>query len=257
MDSLSKSILKSVKSLGDSKARRASGLFKVEGSKCVLDTLGSFECRHLFATRAWADSHPDIGNVVICKSADIERMSSLSTPSDVIAVYAIPERYFDPDEATRNLVLALDTIQDPGNLGTIVRIADWFGIRHIICTRETADIYNPKTVQSSMGAISRVSVTYFDDLATALTRMKSGGVKIYGTFLGGDNIFTTELSHTGVIVIGNEGKGISDDVAQIVDKRLTIPSYPIGVATSESLNAAVATAITVAEFRKKTYGKKN
>lgn len=252
----SKSILKEVKSLGDIKGRRQSGCFKAEGTKCVIDTLGYFDLVGLYATAAWAGEHPEIEDVTICSRADMERMSSLSTAPAVIAVYRIPERSFDPKSSISNLVLALDTIQDPGNLGTIVRIADWFGIRDIVCSRESVDLYNPKTVQSTMGSISRVSVTYHDNLPGLLKLMNKHDVPIFGTFLGGENIFEASLPSHGVIVIGNEGQGISWPVAETVTRRLTIPSFPGDCPTGESLNAAVATAITVAQFRSKTYGKK-
>lgn len=245
---LTKNNIKLVRDLERAKTRRESGLFKAEGTKLVADTIGHFEREALFATSAWLAEHPDVEGTT-AKRADLERMSSLSTAPEVIAVYRQPRWQFDPAEASRNLVLALDTIQDPGNLGTIVRIADWFGIHDIICTRETVDLFNPKTVQATMGALSRVRVHYLDLPAT----LRSLDCPVYGTFLGGENIYSAGLSNSGVIVVGNEGKGISPEVAETVTKRLTIPSYPPAEPTSESLNAAVATAITVSIFRQK-YG---
>lgn len=247
---VTKAQIKFVKNLSEAKGRRETGCFKAEGTKCVIDTLGHFELESLFATPSWLQEHPERAAMATeCSRADLERMSSLSTAPQVIAVYHIPEYHFDKAEPAQNLVLALDTIQDPGNLGTIVRIADWFGIRSIICTRETVDLFNPKTVQATMGAISRVVVTYHDNLAILLGEMRDEGVAVCGTFLGGENIYSTRLPRAGVIVIGNEGRGISPEVEAAVSLRLTIPSYPPGEPTSESLNAAVATAVTVSLFR--------
>ncbi|MCH5245785.1 MAG: RNA methyltransferase [Muribaculaceae bacterium] len=258
MESPSKSILKYVKSLADTKKRSIFGCFKAEGTKCVLDTLAHFETEIILATSAWYD---DFGTSVpvgvkryYCSGSDMERMTSLSTAPEVIAVYKIPQRQFDVCEAARNLVLALDTIQDPGNMGTIIRIADWFGVRHVICSKATVDSYNPKVIQATMGAISRVSVTYHN-LPALLSELKDSGIEICGTFLHGENIYTasTKLPQNGVIVIGNEGRGISDEVSALVTRRLTIPPYPAGVQTSESLNAAIAAAVTLSTFRQKLY----
>ena len=142
----------------------------------------------------------------------------------------------------KELILILDEIQNPGNLGTIVRIADWFGIKHIICSLNTADVYNPKTVQATMGALARVNVHYLD-LITFLQSYSKLDLPIYGTFLNGDNLYTATLSRVGAIVLGNEGSGISNEVGKFVSSRVLIPNYPSNAQTSESLNVAVATAI--------------
>jgi TrmH family RNA methyltransferase len=145
------------------------------------------------------------------------------------------------------LVLMLDGVQDPGNLGTIARIADWFGIRNILCSAETADIYNPKAVQATMGALARVKFHY-TDLLQLLSQYDG---PVYGTFLDGENIYGQELSENGIIVMGNEGKGISQGVGEMINRRLYIPNYPIGTQTTESLNVAIATSIVCAEFRRR------
>ena len=147
-------------------------------------------------------------------------------------------------------MLALDDVQDPGNMGTIVRLADWFGIRDIVCSEATADCFNPKVVQATMGAITRVRVHYLP-LPGLLEKALSDGIPVYGTFLDGDDIYGAELSADGILVMGNEGKGIGPDVEKCVSRRLYIPSYPGGTATSESLNVAVATAVACAEFRRR------
>ncbi|MDE7397406.1 MAG: RNA methyltransferase, partial [Muribaculum sp.] len=183
--------------------------------------------------------------------ADMERMTHFSTAPDVIAVYRIQEHSVSPQQLCGHLSLALDRIQDPGNLGTIIRLADWFGIHDIVCSPDTVDLYNPKVVQATMGAIARVRVSY-TPLPPILAAIRDAGGHIYGTFLDGTDIYSEPLSPHGIIVMGNEGSGISDAVAATVDRRLLIPSYPAGTPTVESLNVAIATAITVAEFRRQS-----
>lgn len=240
-----------VKSLDERKYRRREMAFKAEGTKCVLDTLPFFNLRYLMATGSWLENNqvPAVQDdcIVQCSRQEIAKMSSLVTPTDVIAVYDIPDVKLANDAATSNLMLALDAIQDPGNLGTIIRVADWFGIRDIICGTGTVDCYSPKVIQATMGSISRVRMHYCD-IPEAISSL--GNVGVYGTFLDGDSITDAHLGQTGVIVVGNEGNGISADVEAIVTDRLLIPSYPPGEPTGESLNAAVATAITLAKFRK-------
>ncbi len=251
MTELTSRLRKLVASLDDARIRREEGIFMAEGSKCVLDTLPHFRLCYLFATRNWIDDNggnlpAGVQEIIPVKRQDMERMTHLSTPADVIAIYEIPPQV-EPGNPHGRLILALDHIQNPGNLGTIVRIADWFGIHEIICSRDTADIYNPKVVQATMGSIARVKVSYLD-LPAALGGC---GVPVYGTFIGGDSIYSAPLSEEGIIVMGNEGKGISEDVAHHVTSRLTIPSFPPGEPTGESLNVGMATAITVAEFRRR------
>lgn len=234
---------KNIARLSEAKWRRRLGLFKAEGTKCVLDTLGAFDVEGVYATPAWAEKHPEVA-VTVCTRADLERMSSLSTPSDVIAVYRLPEG--QPSVSTEGLLLALDGIQDPGNLGTIMRLADWFGIRTILCSEDTVDCFSPKVVQATMGAISRVKIIY----GPLPEMLRHTGLPVAATFLDGENLYAATLPRQAVIVIGNEGHGISDAVGRCADLRLSIPNYPHGVQTSESLNAAVACALTVAEFRR-------
>lgn len=251
METVTNNICKAVASLDERKHRRREGAFKAEGTKCVLDTLPHFSLRALYATQEWVDEHPDVASLpqaVVTGRGELRKMSSLTTPGQVIAVYDTPERTFDIEAASSSLILALDTIQDPGNLGTIIRVADWYGITDILASRETADCFAPKVIQATMGSISRVAVHYCD-LTDMLGRMPSA--RIYGTFLDGEDIDTAELAPNGVIVIGNEGNGISDAVGSLVTDRITIPSWPAGRPTGESLNAAIATAITISKFRSK------
>lgn len=250
---LTANLRKQIAQLAKAKYRRESGLFVAEGTKCVLDTLPHFQCHYLLATDAWlADHSADLprGVDAICvKQADIERMSSMSTPQPVMAVYEMPADEPLPAEACEGLLVALDRVQDPGNLGTIIRLCDWFGVRHILCARETADVYSPKVVQATMGAISRVRLHYCD-LAAELGRL-SESMPVYGTFLNGTNLYSSDIDRRrGIIVMGNEGRGISPEVEAAVSHRLLIPSYPPDEPTSESLNVAMATAIMLAEFRR-------
>lgn len=247
---LSNTLRKAIASLSEAKHRRSLMLFKAEGTKCVADTIGTFSLQHLFATHQWLEANPqfsELEQTQCVTKADIERMSSLTTPQQVIAVYELPQWEFDYNCCRENLVLALDTIQDPGNLGTIIRVADWMGIETIICSAETTDCFSPKVIQATMGAISRVRLIY-GPLTEMIKQMQPDNV--WGTFLEGADINTQPLGSSGVIVIGNEGRGISQQVAGLVTHRITIPSYPPNRSTSESLNAAIATAITLAAFRR-------
>ena len=248
---LTNNLRKTVASLDDAKHRRATGLFKAEGLKTVEETIHAFRLRYLFVIKQEIEAvkkrFPQAADMIIgCARADMERMTALTTPREVIAVYEIPED--DTPLLTDGLILALDDIRDPGNLGTIIRTAGWMGIRQIICSRETADVYNPKVVQSTMGAIARVRVSY-QDLPETLVQLEK---PIYGTFLDGEDLYTTPLPESAVIVIGNEGHGISRRVEAAVTHRITIP--PFNTETKgESLNASVAAAITMAEFRRRKY----
>lgn len=236
-------------SLATTKGRREHKLFMAQGTKCVLDTLGQFPLHTLLATAAWASEHTCDCPCTIVKPSDLERITTLSTRPEVIAVYEIPEQSVPELDG---VVLALDCVQDPGNLGTIMRVADWMGVHTILASSDTADCYSPKVVQATMGAISRVKVHYCD-----LPDMLRGNPHVYGTFLDGENIYETPLTDTGIIVMGNEGKGISQAVASEVTDRIKIPSFPPDAPTSESLNVAVATAITLSEFRRRNILKTN
>ncbi len=243
-------IRKTFASLASSKGRREHGLFMVQGTKCVLDTLQHFTLEALLSDSEWNEQNKHL-NATVVHRCDLERISTLQSPPPVIAIYRIPDTDHTIDElislSRSQLTLALDCVQDPGNLGTIIRVADWMGIRHIVASPDTADVWNPKVVQATMGAIARVQVTY-THMPTLLE--SAHGIPVYGTFLNGENIYHARLSRHGIVVMGNEGNGISADVARYVTHRLTIPSYPAEEPTSESLNVAIATAITLSEFRR-------
>ena len=180
----------------------------------------------------------------------MEGISALKTPTPVLALIELPRYRLSAGTGTDDLALALDGVQDPGNLGTIVRLADWFGIRDIVCSENTADCFGPKAVQATMGAIARVRVHY-TALESFLTRAAERGTPVYGTFLEGEDIYRAGLSAGGIVVMGSEGNGISSGTARCVTRRLFIPPYPGAAPTSESLNVAMATAVVAAEFRRR------
>lgn len=245
---LSNSDRKLFASLATAKGRKATGWFMAQGEKCVHDTLGNFNLIRLLHSPDWAvDKHYEPAAIEV-KPCDLKAISTLNTTPSVIAIYEIPKIDDDLNLRDNELALALDCLQDPGNLGTILRVADWMGVERIFASQDTADVWNPKVVQASMGAISRVKVTYCDLIKMLDTNW---GAPIYGTFLNGKDIYKTELQDYGIIVMGNEGNGISKEVECLVNHRITIPSYPQNRPTSESLNVAIATAITLAEFRRR------
>ncbi len=244
-----------VASLDQARGRRESRLWKGEGTKCVGDMLGLFDCPLLIATDAWLSEHAAksslAGHIIAASPREIERMSRLQSPPPVIALFDMPDRQLPPADS-RELILALDTVQDPGNLGTIIRTADWMGVTDIIASGDTADCFGPKVVMATMGALARVAVHYVGSLAAELRRRREAGARVLGMFLDGEDLYGASLPAYGsgcIAVMGNEGRGISTEVAAEVTDRLLIPPYPAGRATSESLNVATATAITLARLR--------
>ncbi|KAA6345252.1 23S rRNA (uridine(2479)-2'-O)-methyltransferase [termite gut metagenome] len=231
------------------KHRQEEGIFLAEGPKLIADLSGVFRCRFLAATAGWLQQNPHVpaDEIAEVSAEELSRCSLLKAPQQVLAVFEQPQYQPDLTLVRKSLSLALGDVQDPGNLGTIIRIADWFGIEHIFCSSGTADVYNPKVVQATMGAIARVKVHYvsLSELVRSL-----GDIPVYGTFLNGENLYTQSLSANGIIVMGNEGNGIGKDTEALINRRLFIPSYPPERETSESLNVAVATAIVCAEFRR-------
>ena len=247
-----KSEIAFVRSLASKKGRTASGLFVAEGTKLVGEILASdFAVRKLFVRKGTALSASGRTETETVSDKEMERISLLKTPTDALALVEIPRYALPRDPGGDALALLLDDVQDPGNLGTIVRLADWFGIRDIFCSPASADCFNPKVVQATMGAVLRVRVHYTDPVAL-LEKAAAAGVPAYGTFLDGKDIYAAELSPTGILVMGNEGNGIGPAVAERISRRLYIPPYPAAVPTSESLNVAVATAVAVAEFRRRS-----
>lgn len=251
---ISKSLLKLIRSLEQRKFRKESGLFVAEGGKTVQDLIDlGIESTNIIATEDWLKNHKlnTQTNISVVSEDDMKKASFLRAPQGILALFKQQAHHIDPTVPEQELCLALDNIQDPGNMGTIIRIADWFGIKNIYCSNGTVDIYNPKTVQATMGAIGRVKIHY-TNLPQLITEL-NGKTPIYGTFLDGENIYSHSLSNRGLIVMGNEGNGISEECGKLIKERLLIPNYPAGCKTSESLNVSVATAIVCSEFRRRNY----
>ena len=257
---ISKNQLKYVRQLEQKKYRKREGLFVAEGTKVVGDLLKRYQPKAIFATAEWLRSSivPEVyknrHEVFEISEEELYRLSFQQHPQQVLALFPIPEnqsdRVFDSilNHKPCSLILALDGIQDPGNLGTIIRIADWFGIETIICSDDTVDTWNPKVIQATMGSIARINIVY-TDLPRFLDKLPTD-FPIYGTFLDGEDIYRQELSHHGLIIMGNEGNGISKAVGEHINRRLLIPDFHQGE-TADSLNVAIATAITCSEFRRR------
>lgn len=264
---ISKNKIKYIRSLELKKNRNKEEKFVAEGFKVVDDLLALQPADLIVATQEWLHGKhlADQTEVIEVTEEELKKVSFLQHPQQVLAVFRqdtgcnkqdsnnsqeeAEEKNFGFSKInTQELSLALDGVQDPGNLGTIIRIADWFGITHIYCSQDTADVYNPKVVQATMGSIARVKVEYGNLLA--LVESLPADVPVYGTLLDGDNIYQQQLENRGLIVMGNEGKGISPALAKKVNRRLLIPNFPEGRATADSLNVAIATAITCSEFRR-------
>lgn len=247
---ISKNKIKYIRSLDLRKKRKEEKVFLAESPKLVQELLEHFHCTYLAATEEWISTHPNItaDEIAIISHEELEKTSLQKNPQHVLGIFKQPEWNYDLNKISQSLSLVLDDIQDPGNLGTIIRIADWFGIEDVFCSLNTADIYSPKAIQATMGAIARVRVHYLN--ITDFIKQASQQMPIYGTFLDGTNIYQKPLSNNGLIIMGNEGKGISEEIRQLVNRKLLIPNYPANRTTSESLNVAIATAIVCAEFRR-------
>jgi TrmH family RNA methyltransferase len=246
---LSKNKIKFIKSLDKKKYRTESACFLAEGNKLVADILPFFDCELLLAKSSWLATQGDIKakELLAAEEGEIEKVSLLKTPQEVIAVFRQPDYPFRQADLNTGLTLVLDGIQDPGNFGTIIRLADWFGIRQVVCSPDTVDVYNPKTIQATMGALAHVKI-FYTSLPELIDCMN--GIPVYGAFLDGENMYEQKLSPTGLIVMGNEGKGISPKLKSRINHRLYIPNYPPDSESTESLNVAVATAVVCAEFRR-------
>jgi TrmH family RNA methyltransferase len=239
---LSKNQIKLITSLQQKKYRKQEQLFFAEGVKVVQELLQSnFELQDLFTTKQDFISVSKT-KVHAISDAELKKISALATPNSCLAVFKIPK---DKEMKESGLILALDDVRDPGNLGTIIRLCDWFGIEMLFCSEETVDVYNPKVVQATMGSISRVNVVY-GDLENFLVKTK---LTVFGTFMDGKNIYQESLPNDGVIVMGNEANGISEAVEKLVTDRIAIPRFG-DLQITESLNVATATAIILSEFKR-------
>ena len=239
---VSKNQIKLIKSLQQKKYRLVNELFIAEGVKVIQELLQSnFELEHLFITETiFVEINSEKKTVVT--EDDLKKISALSTASTCLAVFKIPK---DSEMGTTGLIVALDDIRDPGNLGTIIRLCDWFGIRQIWCSKETVDVYNPKVIQATMGSIARVNISYVD-LKEFISKSK---LPVFGTFMDGENVYNKKLPTAGILVFGNEANGISKDIEKIITNRIAIPRFG-DLQKTESLNVATATAIFLSEFKR-------
>lgn len=248
---------KQIQQLAAKKQRDQQQRFIAEGQKLVTDLIaGGLKPTYIIGYPEALQS-PTVRNasceVAECTPDEMKQISQLRTPSPILAIFAKPERNANLNASPTDLTLVLDEIQDPGNMGTIIRVADWFGIRQIICSDTCADAYGPKVIQATMGAIARVNVVETDLDALLLRNSREWHLPVYGTFLEGENIYHSQLQQAAFVIMGNEGKGISAALAKHVSHKLFIPNYPVGEPTSESLNVATATAIVCSELRRRTF----
>jgi TrmH family RNA methyltransferase len=255
---ISKSQIKLINSLRIKKYRKEHGLFIAEGDKLVRDIISSsFKVDSVFATGEWIKSNQtEIQNlenkVFTIAEAELKKISSLKTPNQVLAIVQMPKYGYEKSDVINNISLALDDIQDPGNLGSIIRIADWFGISDIFCSSNCVDAYNSKVIQSSMGSVCRVRLHCVALAGLLEDYDKEEDFKIFGTFLEGENIFESDLSKNGIIVLGNESSGISEELLPYIHKKLFIPNYSRTDERIDSLNVSMASAIICFEFRRRT-----
>ncbi|MFH0756232.1 MAG: RNA methyltransferase [Bacteroidota bacterium] len=257
---ISKSKLKLIRSLSQKKYRELQKLFVVEGEKMILELLEGVHreppmVEEIIATGQWIDDHIDLLRLAGVNFSDttekeLRSISSMVHPQPVLALVRIPVPILDPGVLSSEIVLGLEAVRDPGNLGTIIRTADWFGIRHILCTPDSVDLFNPKVVQSTMGSMLRVKVHY-TELEPLLRDRSMLGKPVYGTFLVGKNIYETELGENPLILFGNESKGLSRSYNPFITARLSIPSFAGGDPGSESLNLASSVAVVCSEIRRR------
>lgn len=240
---VSKNQIKLISSLQQKKYRGAHQLFIAEGVKCIQELLHShFVLEQVYSTQNDFESLPATKKTLVTE-AELKKMTALTTPSSCLAVFKIPKPTPIDD---KGWIVALDAIRDPGNLGTILRLCDWFGIEQVLCSKETVDVFNPKVVQATMGSITRVKVAYLD----LTTYLQETTLPILGTFMQGDVLYKTQLPKQGIIVLGNEANGISPTIEALVTQKITIPRFG-QLQQTESLNVATATAIVLSECKRR------
>lgn len=249
---ISKNKIKLLQSLSRKKNRDESSLFVAEGEKLITELmLAGFHFKTLVTRNDHFDKFSEIQcEKLIATDEELKKISLLTNPSSFFAVCT--QRIYELNTSFQNddLTIVLDDIQDPGNLGTIIRLASWFGVEQIVCSENTVDCYNPKVIQATMGAIAHVKI-YYTDLKSFLRHAREEGRVVYGTFMEGENIYKSDLTANGLIVFGNEGKGISEELKVMVTKKISIPSYKNKNRTVESLNVSIAASIVCSEFRRR------
>jgi len=239
---LSKNQIKLISSLKQKKYRLQHGLFVAEGVKTINELLASnFKLNQIYSIKSFKI---DANLETIITDIELKKISFLASPNTALALFKIPE----PAQIdTNQLIVALDNVRDPGNLGTIIRLCDWFGIRDLVCNLETVDCFNPKVIQATMGSVSRVNITYLD----LKTFIKNAESKSFGTFIEGENIYNKQLPEKGILILGNEANGIAEDIEKLVSEKITIPRFG-NIQATESLNVATATAVLLSEFKRKS-----
>jgi len=249
---LSSNKIKFIKSLNQKKNREYNNCFIVEGEKIILELINSnFNIIEILSTKDFIDNHKINNNITQITEYELQKISNLKTPNKAVAIVKIPNKSFN-NNIFNNLNIILDNIQDPGNLGTIIRTADWFGINNIFCSTNTVDVFNHKVIQSTMGAIFRVNI-FYTDILKLIQDAIDNKQKIYGALLSGKNIYNTKLENSGLIILGNESKGISKPIQDLISDKIKIPNYPENNNNMESLNVSIANAIILAEFRRQQH----
>lgn len=239
---VSKNQIKLINSLHQKKYRITNNLFFAEGQKVIHELLHSdFKLNHLFATDVVFDDF-DVDTKTLVSQTELDKISALSTSNSCLAIFEIPKNKII---VNNGLIVVLDDIRDPGNLGTIIRLCDWFGISQIICSQKTVDVYNPKVVQATMGSIARVQVVYYD----LIEFISKSELPVFGTFMDGSNVYKSELPSKAILVFGNEANGISEKIEKLIQQRISIPRFG-AIQKTESLNVATATAIILSEFKR-------
>ncbi len=254
---ISKNKIKLIRFLGTKKYRDEQGLFVAEGDKIVADLLQAegWNVRYLFGKREWIrkmspQEREKTGEIIEVSYEELRKISYMKSPHNVLALVSLPAWQMPDVPPAGELTLALENIQDPGNLGTIIRTANWFGIRHVFCSPGSVDIFNPKVVQASMGAFIHTAVHY-TDLGRLITGAAESGTPVYGTFLEGRSLYTADLKENGLIVFGNESKGISPSLEEMIPEKIFIPPFPDRRKATNSLNISSSTAVVCAEFRRR------
>lgn len=251
---LSNAQIKLIRSLEQKKYRNQHGLYVAEGEKIVSEILhAKVAFDKVYVTTNWIEKNADLFHqneqlISVVSDAELKKISFLHTPNEALALMPLHYPSINNIQFSENLVLALDTVQDPGNMGTIMRIADWFGINSIVCSDNCVDVFNPKVIQATMGAFLRVKV-FYTQLEDFLKEQKNKAIPIYGALLNGEVIYNAELSNNGILLMGNESKGIHENLIEFIDKPLFIPKF----GGAESLNVSVATGIICSEYSRRKF----
>jgi TrmH family RNA methyltransferase len=254
---ISRNRIRFIQSLRTAKTRSEEQLYIIEGDKLVKEYISAGKAIKILAGKPdFLNSLSEhqklkIAEIESVNENELKRISTLATPHNVIAIISYSESSFDPVDLPGNLCVALDFVQDPGNMGTIIRASAWFGIKNIVCSENCVDVYNPKVVQASMGALLNVSISYCN-LAEFLSVAGRKGVEVYGTLIDGESIYTANLERSGVIVLGNESKGISPELLPLISRKLAIPKFTDSTAGIESLNVGMAASIVFSEFARRS-----